>query len=122
MSKRVNETQRRVVVRGVGASASPETVQAAFGRCGRVEVVRFLPRRTCLVQFESPDSVPLALELNNSRIPQLGFQPLNVQPDYPDSPAKKPRNTPGAFFYPNPAKYNNYMVPMLPFAPSKSPS
>ena len=122
MSKRVNESQRRVVVRGVGASASPEAVQTLFGRCGRVEGVRVLARRTYLVQFESPDAVGKALELHNTRQPPLSSQPLSVQPDSSDPPTKKPRPLPGSFFFPSPPKYNNYMVPTLPFAPSKSPS
>lgn len=120
MSKRVNDSARRVVVRGVGASVSPDAVQSLFARCGKIEYVRFIARRTCLVQFETPDGVNKALELNNTRQTLLGTMSLSVLLDQQDLPNKKMRPLPGNFYYVNPPKYNNYMIPTLPNFITKS--
>lgn len=120
MSKRVNDSARRVVVRGVGASISPDSVQSHFARCGKIEYVRFIARRTCLVQFETAEAVAKALEMNNTRQPQLGAMVLTVMLDQQDSPNKKMRPLPGNFYFVNPPKYNNYMIPTLPNFITKS--
>lgn len=122
MSKRVNDSGRRVVVRGMGASVSADTVQSLFSQFGHIEFVRFLAYRTCFVQFEAVEAAVKALKLNDSRQAPLGALALTVLLDPQDLPSKKTRSSPSNFYLVDPPKHNNYLIPTLENFITKSTS
>lgn len=75
---------------------SEEEVRSHFVSCGKIESVRIIRhRKTGLsrgvgyINFEEEDSVPLALELNNTKIKA---REIRVKPYSPDAKAKKRRH------------------------------
>jgi RNA recognition motif-containing protein len=113
MSKRGNDCSRRVLIRGLGAGVTADTVQSFFCQLGQIEFVRFTVRKACLVQFEAAETAIKALEFDNTRQAPLGAMALTVTLDQEDATSKKSRCFPSSFYLVDPPLHNNYMIPTL---------
>jgi hypothetical protein len=115
MAKRERDENRQVLLQGFGVMVKTDDVIHIFHKFGRIEFVRFLGRRQCLVQFEMTESVTKALQINNTKQPSLFATNLLVSvPDYSEKPVKKCQIPPGAFVMLDPPRFNNYLIPVLP--------
>jgi len=122
MSKRVNDSARRIVVRGMGTSVSADTVHSLFSQFGPIEFLRFVAYRTCFIQFEAPESALKALKWSDTRQAPLGALALTVLLDEQDLANKKARPSPCSFYIVDPPKHNNYLIPTLESFITKSTS
>ena len=115
MAKRERDECRQVLLQGFGCMVKTDDIIHIFYKFGRIEFVRFLGRRQCLVQFENSESVGKALQLNNTKQPSLFAASLMVTlPEYNEKPVKKSQLPPGSFVMLDPPRFNNYLIPVLP--------
>ena len=115
MAKRERDESRQVLLQGLGCMVRTDDIIHIFCKFGRIEFVRFIDRRQCLVQFENLESISKALQLNNTKQPSLFAASLLVSsPDYNEKSMKKSHLPPGSFFMLDPPKFNNYLIPILP--------
>lgn len=113
MSRSDRDITKKILVQGVHPDVRADAVAKLFGRFGTIVFVRFLDRKTCVVEFLHEESALRALKLNSARNTLLGDGPLNVTIDT-YKPPSKPRSASGSFVMMNPPKFNNFFIPTLP--------
>lgn len=115
MAKRERIEVPQILIQGFGSNVKSDDILNIFCKFGKIEFVRFLCRRQCLLQFEHPDSIPKALQLNNTKQPSLSALTLTVSiPEFSDKPVKKSHSSLGSFIALDPPRFNNYLIPTLP--------
>lgn len=115
MAKRERDENRQVLLQGFGVNVKTDDILNIFCKFGKVEFVRFLCRRQCLLQFELSDGLFKALQLNNTKQPGLFASNLTVSiPEYNEKPGKRTYLPHGPFIALDPPRFNNYFIPILP--------
>lgn len=115
MAKRERDETRQVLLQGFGCMVKTDDIIHVFSKFGRIEFVRFIDRRQCLLQFENLESISKALQLNSTKQPSLLAASLMVSsPELNEKPSKKSHLPAGSFVMLDPPKFNNYLIPILP--------
>ena len=115
MAKRERDESRQVVLQGFGINVKADDIACVFCKFGRIESIKFLGRRNCVVQFEQSESASLALQLNNTKQSILFASLLSVTSNDSDKQSsKKTHLPPGSFIVLDPPRFNNYLIPVLP--------
>lgn len=113
MSKSDRDITKKILVQGVHPDVRGDLVAKLFSRFGGIVYVRFLDRKTCVVEFIHGQSAVMALQLNSARNTLLSDGPLTVTIDTYKKPSK-PRSASGSFVIVDPPKFNNFFIPTLP--------
>mmetsp|Transcript_14049 Transcript_14049/g.14092 ORF Transcript_14049/g.14092 Transcript_14049/m.14092 type:complete len:119 (-) Transcript_14049:121-477(-) len=113
MAKRDRDEIKRIFVSGIGSTVKADAVSELFSRCGRIESIRFLGRKYCMIKFDHPESVSRALQLHNTRQPLLKA-PLLIVTTQDLQPNKRPKLSVGAYAVLDPPRFNNFLIPVLP--------
>lgn len=115
MAKRDRDDSRQILLQGFGSNVKADDIANVFCKFGRIESIRFLGRRNCIVLFEQSDSACKALQLHNTKQPSLFASLLLVtSADVANKPCKKSHLPPGSFILLDPPRFNNYLIPVLP--------
>lgn len=115
MAKRDRDDGRQILLQGFGSNVKADDIANVFCKFGRIESIRFLGRRNCIVLFEQSDSACKALQLHNTKQPSLFASLLSVtSADVANKPCKKSHLPPGSFILLDPPRFNNYLIPVLP--------
>lgn len=114
MLKRQREENQRIVVRGLEPQVRSEDLSLVFSRFGRIENIKFLSRKACLVSFENADSACSALRLDQSLQPFLHNSLVKVTLDAKPLATKKQKRLPGTFVVVSSPRSKNLLIPVLP--------
>jgi hypothetical protein len=114
MAKRFRDENSAVILNGFGQNTKSNEIYSLFSRFGRIEGIKFLGRRQCLVQFDNCQSPVEALKLNNTKQPSLSTTALAVTLPSVDKIVKKSRQSQGFFVAIAPPRFNNFLIPVLP--------
>lgn len=114
MAKRERDESRQILLQGFGSTVKADEIANVFCKFGRIESIRFLGRRNCIVQFEQAESSMKALQLHSSKQPSLSASMLSVTSQDNNKPVKKSHLPSGSFILLDPPRFNNYLIPVLP--------
>jgi hypothetical protein len=115
MLKRERDESRQILLQGFGSNVKADDILSVFCKFGRIDSIRFLGRRNCVVVFEQSECAAKALQLHNTKQPSLFAAVLSVtSQDSNNKPSKKMHLPPGAFVLLDPPRFNNYLIPVLP--------
>ena len=114
MAKRERDESRQVLIQGFGSNVKADDIASVFCKFGRIESIRFLGRRNCIVQFEQVDNAMKALQLNNTKQSSLSATLLSVISQDNNKPMKKSHLPSVSFILLDPPRFNNYLIPVLP--------
>lgn len=115
MAKRVRSENSAVLLNGFGHSIKGDDIYNAFSKFGKIETIKFVGRRQCLVHFDCSESSLRALQLHNTRQPALYASFLSVTlANSVEKPVKRPNLSPGPFVMLDPPRFNNFLIPVLP--------
>ena len=115
MAKRERDECRQVILQGFGSNAKVDDIANVFCKFGRIDSIKFLGRKNCLIQFEQGQSASKALQLHNTKQPSLYASILSVTLNDGNKPPIKKSHLPsGSFVLLDPPRFNNYLIPVLP--------
>jgi RNA recognition motif. (a.k.a. RRM, RBD, or RNP domain) len=114
MAKRDREENLQVLLQGFGSNVKADDIASVFCKFGRIDSIRFLGRRNCIVQYDQSDSAAKALQLHNTKQLSLYASMLSVTSQDNNKPHKKSHLPPGSFILLDPPRFNNYLIPVLP--------
>ena len=114
MAKRYRDENSTIMLNGFGQNIKSNEIYTLFSKFGRIEGIKFLGRRQCLVQFDNWQSPLEALKLNNTTQPSLSASSLVVSLPSIDKTLKRARQCPGSFVALAPPRFNNFLIPVLP--------
>ena len=113
MSKSDRDISKKILVQGIHPEVRGDAVVKLFSRFGAIIYVRFLDRKTCVVEFMHEESAVRSLQMNSARNTCVGEGPLTVTIDTYRKPST-PRSASGSFMIIDPPKFNNFFIPTLP--------
>lgn len=114
MAKRERDENRQVLIQGFGSNTKVDDIANIFCKYGKIENIKFLGRKDCLLQFENNESVVRALQLHNTKQTGLYASALSVTPQESGKPTKRAQLTPGSYVKLDPPRFNNHLIPVLP--------
>jgi RNA recognition motif. len=114
MAKRERDEARQILIQGFGSNVKTDDIANVFCKFGRIDSIRILGRRNCIVQFEQSESAIKALQLHNTKQSSLYASMLSVTSQDSNKPTKKTHLPPGSFILLDPPRFNNYLIPVLP--------
>lgn len=115
MAKRARSEHSVILLGGFGHSIKGDDVYNVFSKFGKIETIKFIGRRQCLIQFDCSESGLRAMQLHNTRQSALNASFLSVTlANSVENTIKRPNISPGPFVMLDPPRFNNFLIPVLP--------